>query len=712
MNGGGDRLSGLVAIIIALSTLVAALAGFLQAAASTHANDLRQAAEQQSLQALASSQGAQQHAQVELETFARWVEQRTEAGNALLASLYAGSDPERAEALRREQERWETIAAATLSLSEIDPAGQFGPEQDPTFPGRYFAAATEESLRLNALADAANEEASAADQRAASYTAVLAMLAVSLYLFGLTLAVSGRWLRLGFLGVGVVLLSLGSVWMGQTALAASSRTSEEQAAEAATAYARARVAAMNAHDPAGFLAAEQEYDRAITLRPTFARAYAERGGVIFLGASPQRSGFASIAPPEALERARADLERARVLGLANPQLVGELGFFSFAGGIQSGDAALLNESVAYSRQATALDPGEPVYRYNLAVALVGAGRLEEATNAYQDAVLRTLFIDDALTELRQAPSIEETWLAGALTDLELVRKYRPDLDGQVRGFKEQIVGRVTTGSPDPPASSAANFADIGLDVFPAALQWQAHVSGYDATRDVISAQWYNQDPAGLGWAVIPEVSITATPNVATDGRLFQLTPYLSRVVPPACLPAGTYRAEIYVNGTLAAQAEVVADFGQYMAFAARDLTMAFCRPTDWQRREDRIPGLVDGFANADGQYGAFAVRYGLPGSYRQLPNISAEITDLTLTAFADWLPAQPQYLADNGTTADYFMGLSDTAWRWYDYGTGYVRVGAGVTPDGVVLVGIVHGPYAWFDTDEPYRILDSMIHLP
>src|SRR3712207_8034978 len=53
------------------------------------------------------------------------------------------------------------------------------------FRSRYFSAATEDSLRLNALQDAANEEASRLDSRAASYTAILAMLAVSLYLFGL-----------------------------------------------------------------------------------------------------------------------------------------------------------------------------------------------------------------------------------------------------------------------------------------------------------------------------------------------------------------------------------------------------------------------------------------------------------------------------------------------------------------------------------------------
>ena len=68
-----DRLSAAVAILIAFTTLIAAVAGFLQADASNRAGDLRDAAEQLSLEALSSAQKAQQDAQVELGTFARWV---------------------------------------------------------------------------------------------------------------------------------------------------------------------------------------------------------------------------------------------------------------------------------------------------------------------------------------------------------------------------------------------------------------------------------------------------------------------------------------------------------------------------------------------------------------------------------------------------------------------------------------------------------------
>ena len=197
--------------------------------------------------------------------------------------------------------------------------------------------------------------------------------------------------------------------------------------------------------------------------------------------------------------------------------------------------------------------------------------------------------------------------------------------------------------------------------------------------------------------------------MGTDGRLFQLSRYTGAVLPADCLPEGSYRVELYVNGRLAAEASTTTDFGDLDAFMARDLTMAFCHPKDWVRREDRLPGLIDGFQSADGTYGVYGARYSVPGSLREIDDLSAQIEDLTLTAFPHWFPAEPTYDEASGTIESYFMGLDGTAWRWYDYGTGLVRVGAGLTDDGAVMMGMVYGPYEWFDGTEPDRILSSMI---
>jgi tetratricopeptide (TPR) repeat protein len=711
-----SRLPAFVAIVIAFTTFVAAGATYLQVDASESAGDKRGEAEQLALAAMASAQSERSKTQVELETFAQWVQQRTEAGNALLASLYS-SDPARQNELLLEQQRWETVAAATLTQSDLQPESEFGPENDPTFPQRYFAAATEESIRMTALQDAANEEALKLDERSASYTAILATLAVALYLFGLTLAVSTRGLQLGFLAIGLGMLVVALLWMLQTALVPAFVTNNDAAAE----YAKGKVAAATAFDQAGYKVAEGHFTRAIQLRPTYARAYVDRASAIFLGASPQRTGFASIAPPEALARASEDLKSAVALGQENASTLADLGFYAFAQGVQSADLNLLGQSVDYSRRAVSLDPTEPVYRFNLAVAFAAQGRFDDARAFYQDGVLATIYVDPSIGQLRQEPFFEEQVLAGALTDLEIVRRHvgdlqrvtgRADFEDQIRQFKEQIVGRIAAESSDAPASSPAVFNNITLDVFPAELQWQGDVANYDPARDTISAQWYHNDPDGHGWAVIPEVSTTGATETDTAGRLFKLASYTASVTPADCLPPGSYRVELFVNGRLAAEGQGDADFGDFDAFMARDVTMGFCRPADWKRREDRLPGLIDGYQSPDGSFGAYVARYNLPGSLRGIEDVTSQMENLTITAFSDWFPGEPAYDEASGTTDSYFMGLDQDAWRWYDYAGGSVRVGAGVTPDGAVLVGMVYGPTDWFNGPEPYRIVNSLIYVP
>jgi hypothetical protein len=292
-----------------------------------------------------------------------------------------------------------------------------------------------------------------------------------------------------------------------------------------------------------------------------------------------------------------------------------------------------------------------------------------------------------------------------------VRRFKPELEAHIRPLKEHIVGRIAAQTIDAPQPSPATFSNLALTVFPAELQWQATIDGYDAERDLVTAQWYHEGIEGLGWAVIPEVSQVVTPALGTDGRHYILAPYLSAVYPPACLPTGRYRAEIYVNGRLAAEGTVDAAFDDYQAHVARDLTAAFCRPLEWQRLDARLPGLIDGYSSEDGQHGVILARYSVPGSLRSLPDLAAQMEELTVQAFDDWFPSTPVFVEDSGTTSDYFMGLTETAWRWYDYGTGYVRIGAGMAQDGGVVVGLVYGPYDWFDTDEPYRIINSMIHF-
>ncbi len=711
-EGTGNRFASVVAVVIAFTTLVAAIAGYLQADVSNRADDLRLEAEQLSLDAAASVQRSQQNAQVQYELFARSVEHRTRAANAMLRYVYAGNDPAEAKRLEAEQARWERLAEAAAAVTEIKADSEFGPQNDPIFPARYFAAAAFESHRLNALQDASNEVATFLDEQAAAYTAILAMLAVSLYLFGLTLASEVRAFRFGFTIVGACLLVVAAAWTALTAGAAQPAVSEEAAAE----YAHGRVALGTAYDSDGYRAAERHFDRAIALRPTFARAYTERATAIVLAATPQRAGYVSIIPRDALLRERADLERAVELGLENGSLLSSLGFNTFLEGTQLGDERLLEQSIAYTRRAIQLDPTEPVHRYNLGVALVAAGRYEEARAAYDEAMAWTLYTDADRTRLRQAPAFEEHVLAGALTDLEIVRRFQPAAEDQIRAMKEYLVGPIAGGQLVRPEPSPLVVGEVQLDISPGQIGWQAHLEGYEPLRDVISTQWYYQDPAEQAWAVLPTVSGTLRVGVADDGRHYVNAYYVTSVNPPACLSPGLYRLEIYVNGRLVAPAadsdQAEPDFAQLDAYVGHDVAMAFCHQPDWQPLgEEALPGLLDGFRSADGQYGVYVMRVGLPRSLQQLPNLTTEFMDLGLETFGELIPGTPKYDEASPSDTEHFVGLPRSVRRWYRTDGGLLFAAAGVGDDGAVVLGLIFGPEEWFADDAYWDIMGSMFRL-
>lgn len=704
-----DRLAGQIAVIIAIATLVAAVAAFQQADTSELADDLRLEATRLGLQAAASAQRGQAEAQVEYLVYLRSVEQRTSAGNALLRELYADSGSAEARRWQLERERWESLADATAASSAITPDAEHGPERDPSFPARYFARAAQESHRLNALQDAYNEQANLLDQRAAAYTAILAVLAVAVYLLGLTLAVREALLRRGFLTLGVGLMVVAGGWTALTAVQDLAPIREE----AAEAYAAARVELDTAFDTPGYLEAEALYDRAIELRPTYARAYVERASATIFAATPQRSGLVSLVPTEALRRGQADLLHAVSLGADTASIHGRLGFYHFLEGMQTGAADDLARSVEASRRAIELDAAEPVYHFNLAVALVALERPDQAREAYAEAVRRVLYIGGDEDRPRNEPWQAEQWLAGALTDLEVVARHRPGLAAEVQGHKGWLVASVAAEelAAAPPAADV-EATEVELDVFPGRVQWQARLDGYDPAADTVSVQWYRAAPGTDEVAVIPEISNSDAPFLGVDGRHGLQVAYLGAFSPPECLPAGTYRAEIYVNGVLVAADSVAPDLGGLTASAARDVTIALCRPADWQPIEESLPGVLRGYAHPAGDRGIYLMRMAIPGSFDEVPELTPLVIDTAMNGFGTLFPAPPTYLETEGTTDHDFVGLERTAWRWYDYGTGYVRVAAGLTADGAVMMAMAYGPYDWFlDGEEPYTILNSMVYI-
>jgi tetratricopeptide (TPR) repeat protein len=700
------RLSRVIAILIGITTLATAYMAFLQHEAAAANTDASLRAQRLGIQAAENRFVSEQRAQVDLHAYAVAVEQRQQAANlGQQARALGGAE---AHGLLVEAETWTRMAERTDEITPVRVGAPDGPDRDPAFPSRFIAASGREAIRLGALQDAVNDESSGWSERSSAYTAILAIFAVALYLFGFSLTVERVRVRAIYATAGIALFIVGSGW-GALGAVDPPRLAPDEAADA---YADGRLALDTAWDATGYQEAYDRLSRAIELRPGFARAYVERSEAAFRLGSPQRSGFFSISSPEWLERSTADLVRAHELGSREIKVLADLGFQRFLQGIQAHRPELLEQSIAATRQAMALTPGDPVVRYNLAVALLAAGRTGEARAAYADAVRATVYGDVGARVAREDPYGEEAYLAGALTDLGLLESFRPELVAEIAEIKASIVTAVASGASDrPPPASAPEVSDLAVDVFPSTIQWRAHLDGFEPGTDTLSVQWLLLDPAGLGWAVLPEISalsVDPVPNSDEPGGYFHLDAYTAAMAPPACLPSGTYRVELYSGGRLVGQAEKRVAFGDFDALAVRDVGVVLCRPRGWEAAPERELGLIAGARSPDGTEGVYVVHLQQPRLEEDPGETSVRAIEETLATYAGVLPGRAAYVQPSGTDDGYFLGLDGGRWRWYPYDGGLVRIGAGLGTDGSVTLALVFGPDVWFDGEDWGRILDSV----
>ncbi len=702
-----DSFARRIAVAIAVATLLAAIVGFLQNEASTANSTAALKAQRYAIEATQALVLAQEHARVQVEGWAISLEQRIQASNISQQLLYA-PDAE-ASMLKTQEATWTSLADRTEQLSGIARDSPDGPVKDPTFPSRLLESSSRDAYRLQALQDAANEVGGLWSNQATAYTAVLAILAVALYLLGFSLTMRVRRAKRLFAVVGVALIVAAAGWTA-TGLAASPRTASDEAADA---YAQGLVEMRTAYDQAGLAAAEASLTRAIELRPTFARAFLARADVRFRIGSPQQQGFLSVVTDDALRRSTDDLAQAASLGLDDITLLWDMGFQRFLEGLREGGGAHLDESIALTRRVIGRTADNPVPRFNLGVALLAAGRIDEARTAYADGIARVLFLDVAAGTRRDNPYAEMQYVAGALTDLGILVGARPDLAPIVTELRSTIIGSVARGAIDPGLPGGANVTvgRLAADVFPAIVQWRGDLANFDDTKEALTIVWSRREAGGGDWAVMPEVSsLDATPTENVDpsvGTYFHLDRYIGTTSPPQCLPDGTYRVELFVDGRPIGSAEATAASGHFEAFAAADLGGALCRPSDWKPDPGSTLGTAAGYVGPNDDRGVGLIHLQAPTALGDPATLSVEMMDAAVKGLSGSLPGPATYDEAEGTQDRYFMGLDGSRWRWYDYPGGYVRVGAGIDPSGGVYVGYVFGPKDWFDGTEWMRIDES-----
>ncbi len=730
-EGGAARLRGGVAVVLAATTLLGAGVGYLQSQASDAGVAATREAQDQALLALAEHQRTMAWATAQVEVWSMVEEARAGAIGARQAATYlaASGDAAEADAATAAAEREDRIAAAADRLTVLGDEHPDGPRADPAFPSRFLLA--QQAIRTARIArqDLANEANAVWGGQVAAYVAVLATLAIAAYLLGLSLVLRTRRLRGLFALTGLCLVGTAAGAAGLTALAPAAIPSVTQRAAIAAAYARASLLDDTAVTHADHVRAVAAWREVVALHPTLARARVRLASELFAEGSPQTTGYSSIATLDATRAALAELEAAAALGWDDLGTRGDAGFFRFLVGLADPASDASARAVLDARAALELAPGLPILRYNLAVALLADGRLDEARAAYDAAIAAARAVGGDGVPLFSVGEVVEV-SSGALTDIELVtaaRADRPEVLAAIGAIRAAIVegmdDRPPTASPGPAASpglagspeagsspgtaaSTASVSDLQLLWTPSELWWQARIDGFDPEHDRLSVVWLQEDPAVPGWHVLARHSgplrlgqVTWAGGFYENGAApdyFASQGYLMTSDPSSCVPDGRYRVELYLDGTLATEPVVAeVDAPELTTERRTDLGLVFCRPDAWTAGAAE-PGRALRFQDEDGTTVLLVDR-----TFRPDPDSDAGAAEVraVMDGVAHGWDASAAPVADE-TVPTSFMGLDHAQVQWYDGVAGRLKVFAGATDLGTVLSVALAGTPEWVDGEE------------
>ncbi len=398
----------LVALLIALVALLAAIIGFLESDAGARADQANRNAQRFAVQAMGRNiSGATRIGYDWSDAYQTWVELDTLA----LSADFMGDTTAVA--------RFETVRDQIEPLSPLlqppyfDPAGPFSPDVAAYEADLYLIEAT--ALAERFAAAAALDDAW--DGKANLYVTQLTLLAVTLFLFGLSITVTGivRWL---FLGSGLFITAITFVWMLVTLLwpvpVLNDQAIDDYAQGAGLAH---------QDDQKGAIAA---FNRSLLNTPDYGNALFERGNAHYaLG------DYAAAAN---------DFEAAQQAGRDDINLAWNLGWMYYLMG-------RFDEAIQMDRKALASNPEQIGLHFNLALALLASGDIEAAKIEYNRA------LDTAKRQVRIAV---ETGAAPPESLWWYLEFGAFDLDS----LHDQLTGNTHAWTEAPPANTITASKEI------------------------------------------------------------------------------------------------------------------------------------------------------------------------------------------------------------------------------------------------------------
>ena len=577
-----DRTGKVVVVLIAAISVFAAWVGFVQIHTFHIADGEAAEAQHHSLMALAAEIDGLSEAEAGIFAHVRAVETEIAWSNTHQQRLYwlSVGDNDRANDLEgieraRRAEADATASADPISGSDAEVDYSVNPPAgDPYFPVRYKLRSEVMALMHSARQDQSNEASAQHTSRGRDLGFGVAVLAVVLYLLGLSLILRSNSLRAIFwVASGVLIL----ICLARVLPALIPPTvphlgvhdvDEVNALDtAAMEYATGLIGYQVASDPEDYLEALQHLRASMQLEPGSARSHIAIAAALAASTAVQTSGYASIDDPKSRVAAIDGPKTARSLHAEARGVSGDMGFYLFREAIdgQAIDAATLADSIAATREAIAAASSED-YEYraltnaNLGVALLAAGRPEDADRAYSEAA-RNVTSPGGGTD-GNAFWWRDQVVAGALTDLDNLATRHGALEEPVARAKEALITRVYA----PRGGQPVALSDMAIDYFPAMLQWSATApSGSTLEERSVVVEWYRLDPKSGDWFVLPDISgvgmsagrVIFSPDASATNGYFGQGLMTASPVLRCQVDADQYRVEVYVDGALAGRKTMV-----------------------------------------------------------------------------------------------------------------------------------------------------------
>ncbi len=449
-------------------------------------------------------------------------------------------------------ERYYQARDQVASLSPMLQEPYFNPEEDtyPDISGYEADTYVRDSVVLSEQFTNQYQLKTAWFSKSNTYLVHITILAVALFLFGMSTTAKGKTSRLVFAGMGVVLALVVLVWMLVTYTQPVSGMKDE----AIQAYARGVGLAYRGENEQ----AVQAFDEALAIQPGYINAVKERALAKFsLGDVPA---------------AAAGFEQAISLGDASADTYANLGWADYLMG-------RFDPAIEASRKSLAVTPDETWVRATVALSMLVSGRVDEASQEY-DAIIRqaadlvaqaraagkqppaTLWwaLDSSVADLDDLLTcLDGTYCPGqfgadAITEPEKVRQAANTLRVQL---KQASVALETTGQL-PGETPAVTIGEFNFtQVLPESEEELASISQdneFPVSEDPLYVL-FTQEGMQAGQEVVVKVQYEGE----EDTRL-RVTTTMEEDVPEILylqistgglpLDPGEYRVELYINSHL------------------------------------------------------------------------------------------------------------------------------------------------------------------